>query len=107
MGEFDEASADVHAVQGALEEGPQLVLEGEQRAGLRQRGGRCAVRQPLGLLQETGAVEVPEVVAEGVRAGQPALVVAQAVGVETEQQVPGDVGAVGEAAVGERVLGEP
>ncbi len=107
VGEFDEAAADVDAVQRALEEGAQLVLEREQRAGLRQRGGRGAVRQPLGLFGEAGAVEVTEVAAEGVRAGQPALVVAQSVGVEAQQQVPGDVRAVGEAAVGEGVLGQP
>ncbi|CAM5248935.1 hypothetical protein SVIOM74S_05637 [Streptomyces violarus] len=104
--ELDEAAADVHAVQGALEERPQFVLDAEQGAGLRQgRAGR-AVGQPFGLFQEAGPEEAPEVPAEGVRAGEPALVAAQPVRVEAQQQVPGGVGALGEPRVGQRPLGQ-
>ncbi|MEY9485413.1 hypothetical protein RKD26_001207 [Streptomyces calvus] len=80
--EFDESAADVDAVQGALQDGPQFVLEGEQGAGLRQCGGRGAVGQPFGLFQEARPEEVPVVVAEGAGAGQPAFVAAQSVGVQ-------------------------
>ncbi len=107
MGHLDEAAADVDAVQGALEERPEFVLEGEQGAGLRERGVVRAVGQPLGLLQEAGPEEVPGVAVEGVRAGQPALVAAQAVGVGAQQQVPGGVGALGEPGVGQGPFGEP
>ena len=66
-----------------------------------------ALGQPLGLFQEAGPEEVPEVVAEGVRARQPGLVAAGAVGVEAEQQVPGGVGALAQPGVGERPFGQP
>jgi hypothetical protein len=105
-GQLDEAAADVDAVQRTLEERFQLILEREQGTGFRQGGTGRAVGQPLGLFQEAGAEEVPEVTAEVVRARQPALVAAQAVGVEAEQQVPGGIGALGEARVGEGALGE-
>ena len=72
-----------------------------------QYGGLRAVGQPFGLLQEAGPEEVPEVAAEGVRAAQPALVAAQAVRVEAEQQVPGGVRARGEPGVGQGPLGQP
>ncbi len=64
--------------------------------GSREGGPAGAVGQPLGLFQEAGPEEVADVAAEAVRAGQPALVVPEAVGVEAQQQVPGGVGALGE-----------
>lgn len=107
VGELDEAAADVDAVQRALEEGPQLALDLQQGAGLGQGDGVGTVRQPLGLFEERGPEEVPEVPPEGVGAVQPALVAAQSVGVEAEQEVPGGVGAFGERGVGEGAFGEP
>jgi hypothetical protein len=106
-GELDEAAADVDAVQGAVEEGAQFVLEGEEGAGLGEGGAVGAVGEPFGLFGEAGAEEVPEVVAEGVRAGEPGLVAAGAVGVEAEQEVPGDVGVVARGwRAGEEAFGE-
>ncbi len=106
-GELDEAAADVDAVQRAVEEGAQLVLEGEKGAGLGEGGAVGAVGEPFGLFREAGAEEIPEVVAEGVRAGEPGLVAAGAVGVEAEQEVPGDVGVVaGRWGAGEEAFGE-
>lgn len=107
VGQLDEAAADVDAVQGAVEEGPQFFLEVEQGAGLGQGDAVRAVGQPLGLFQEAGPEEVPGVAAEGVGAGQPALVAAQSVGVGAQQQVPGGVGALGEPGVGRGPLGQP